>query len=95
MGVMAGTLDLIQRAYLGTDIREGMLSFNPKPVGNLEGVSFPMRFRGTPLEVTLDEDRLTVAVQDDGFSRSIKVGVGDVVREIKAAESYTFGTLDE
>jgi trehalose/maltose hydrolase-like predicted phosphorylase len=94
MGVMAGTLDLIQRAYLGTDIRDGMLCFNPKPVGNLEGVSFPMRFRGTPLVVRLEEDRLAVAVQDDGFSRSIKVGVGDVVREIKAGESYTF-TSDE
>jgi trehalose/maltose hydrolase-like predicted phosphorylase len=95
MGVMAGTLDLIQRAYLGTDIREGILYFDPKPIGTLEGVSFPMRFRGTPLEVKLEEDSLAVAVQDDGFSRSIEVGVGDVVREIKAGESYTFGVLDE
>jgi hypothetical protein len=61
-------------------------------VVNLEGVSFPMRFRGTPLEVKLEEDRLTVAVETDGFDRAVKVGVGDDVREIKAGESYTFGT---
>jgi trehalose/maltose hydrolase-like predicted phosphorylase len=90
MGVMAGTLDLIQRGYLGTDIRNGVLHFDPKPVGNLEGVSFPMRFRGTPLEVELEEVKLTVAAQTDGFSQSIQVGVGDTVKEIKAGERHVF-----
>jgi trehalose/maltose hydrolase-like predicted phosphorylase len=92
MGVMAGTLDLIQRGYLGTDIRNGTLHFDPKPLRNLEGVSFPMRFRGTPLEVKLEEDKLTVAAQDDGFDRSLKVSVRDNVQEVEAGESCTFGT---
>ena len=92
MGVMAGTLDLIQRSYLGTEIRDGVLHFGPKPVGNLDGLSFPMRFRETPLEVKLEEDKLTVAAQNDGFDRSIKVSVRDNVREIEAGENYTFGT---
>jgi len=92
MGVMAGTLDLIQRAYLGTDIRDGVLHFDPKPVGNLDGLYFPMRFRRTPLEVRLEEDKLAITVQDDGFSRPIKIGVGDTVREIKAGESHTFSS---
>jgi trehalose/maltose hydrolase-like predicted phosphorylase len=91
MGVMAGTLDLIQRAYLGTDIRDGVLCFDPKPVGNLDGLSFPMWFRGTPLEVELGGGRLTVAAQSHGFGQPIQVSVGDTVREIKAGERYTFG----
>ncbi len=91
MGVMAGTLDLIQRGYLGTEIRDGVLYFDPKPVGNLDGLSFPMRFRGMPLEVKLEGGKLTVAAQSDGFSQPIKVGVGDKVREIRAGEHYTFG----
>jgi trehalose/maltose hydrolase-like predicted phosphorylase len=88
---MAGTLDLIQRGYMGSEIRDGVLHLDPKPVGNLDGLSFPMRFRGTPLEVKLEGDKLTVAAQTDGLNQSIKVGVGDEVREIKAGESYTFG----
>jgi trehalose/maltose hydrolase-like predicted phosphorylase len=92
MGVMAGTLDLIQRAYLGTEIRDGTLYFRPKPVGNMEGLSFPMQFRGVPLEVKLERDNLTVATQSDGFNQPIHVGVGDTVREIKTGESFTFGT---
>jgi trehalose/maltose hydrolase-like predicted phosphorylase len=90
MGVMAGTLDLIQRGYLGTDIRDGVLHFDPKPVGNLDGLSFPMRFRGTPLEVKLEGSKLTVAAQSDDFGQPIKVGVGDTVKEIRAGERCTF-----
>ena len=87
MGVMAGTLDLIQRAYLGTEIRDGTLYFEPKPVGNLDGLSFPMRFRGMPLEVKLEGGKLTVTAQSDSFSQPIYVGVRDTVREIETGES--------
>jgi trehalose/maltose hydrolase-like predicted phosphorylase len=88
MGVMAGTLDLIQRGYLGTDIRDGALRFDPKPVGNLDGLSFPMKFRGTSLQIELEGERLTVAVQADG--RPVEVRVGDSVEEIGAGERRTF-----
>jgi trehalose/maltose hydrolase-like predicted phosphorylase len=90
MGLMAGTLDLIQRGYVGAEIRDGTLYFNPNPNDWLEGLSFPMRFRETSVEVTLKEGKLTVATQTDGFNRSIKVGVGEEVREINDGERYTF-----
>ena len=56
LGVMAGTLDLIQRSYVGCAIRDGMLVFNPRLTDRLDGLSFPMQFRGTPLTVTLASD---------------------------------------
>jgi trehalose/maltose hydrolase-like predicted phosphorylase len=92
MGVMAGTLDLIQVGYLGTDIRDGMLQFDPKPVGNLDGLSFPMRFHGAQLQIELEGDRLTVFVQADG--PSVEVGVGDAVEEIQAGERHAFDFRD-
>jgi trehalose/maltose hydrolase-like predicted phosphorylase len=90
MGVMAGTLDLIQRGYVGAEIQNGTLYFSPKPNDRLDGLSFPLRFCQTPVEVTFKESRLAVATQTDGFNRSIKVGVGDEVRKIKDGERYTF-----
>jgi trehalose/maltose hydrolase-like predicted phosphorylase len=90
MGVMAGTLDLIQRGYVGAEIRDSILYFSPKPNDRLDGLSLPMRFRETSVEVTLKEGRLAVATQTDGFNRAIKVGIGDEVREIKDEERYTF-----
>jgi trehalose/maltose hydrolase-like predicted phosphorylase len=91
MGVMAGTLDLIQRAYLGTDIRDGVLHLDPKPVGNLDGLLFPMRFRGTPLQISLEGDTLAVASRGEGFGPPVEVRVGGEARTIEAGESYTFG----
>ncbi|MDQ3302544.1 MAG: glycoside hydrolase family 65 protein [Actinomycetota bacterium] len=90
MGVMAGTLDLLQRGYMGSEIRDGVLYFAPKLADKLDGLSFFMRFHGTPMEVTLEAGKLTVAAQDDGFGKSIKVGVGETVREIKAGEEHSF-----
>jgi trehalose/maltose hydrolase-like predicted phosphorylase len=90
LGVMAGTLDLIQRGYLGTDIRDGVLHFSPRLTDRLEGLSFPMQFRGTPIRVTLADGGLTVVAHTEGFSRPIRVAVGDEVRELCAGDHHTF-----
>jgi trehalose/maltose hydrolase-like predicted phosphorylase len=44
---MSGTLNLIQRCYVGKVIRDGVLYFNPKTIDKLDRLSLPMRFRGT------------------------------------------------
>ncbi len=43
LGVMAGTLDLIQRGYAGAEIRDGVLHFAPRLRERLDGLSFPMQ----------------------------------------------------
>jgi trehalose/maltose hydrolase-like predicted phosphorylase len=90
MGVMAGTLDLVQRSYLGEVIRDDVLYFNPRPIDQLRGLTLPLRFRGLLLTVTLEESRLRVDAQIDSLKRSMKVGVGDQIREIRSGESHTF-----
>ena len=66
-------------------------TIDPNPVGNLDGLSFAMRFRRTPIEISLEVRKLTVAVQDDGLDRPIKVGVGDEERKLRPGEGHTFG----
>jgi trehalose/maltose hydrolase-like predicted phosphorylase len=89
-GVMAGTLDLVQRIYLGTEIRDGVLCFDPRLPDRLDGLSLPMQFRGTPIRVMLEGRELTVVALADGFSAPIRVGVGEQVRELGAGERHTF-----
>jgi trehalose/maltose hydrolase-like predicted phosphorylase len=89
LGVMAGTIDLIQRAYTGADIRDGILYFAPTLTDKLNGLSFPMQVHGTPIRVTVGGGELTVVITG-GFSRAIKVGIGDDVRELGAGERCTF-----
>jgi trehalose/maltose hydrolase-like predicted phosphorylase len=90
MGAMAGTLDLIQRYYVGAKTKDTALCFDPKPNERLDGLSLHIKFHETPVEVMLEGKRLAVAAQADGSSHSIRVGVGQNIREIKEGEGYTF-----
>jgi trehalose/maltose hydrolase-like predicted phosphorylase len=95
MGVMSGTLDVVQRAYAGTNIRDGVLHFMPGLPGRLDGLSFAMQFRGTPIQITLEDSRLTVAVHPEGVSRPIRVGAGDEIRELCPGDEYRFEMTEE
>jgi len=88
-GVMAGTLDLIQRIYLGAEIRDGLLFFAPRLLERVHGLSLPMQVRGTPIRVRIDGTDLTVEASRDGFSGPVMVGVGDDVRELGAGDRWT------
>jgi trehalose/maltose hydrolase-like predicted phosphorylase len=90
MGVMCGTLDVVQRAYLGVDVRDDVMYFAPRIRDELDGLSLPLAFRGTPIRVTLEGGQLTVAALGDGFSPRIRVGVGEDVRELGPDERCVF-----
>jgi trehalose/maltose hydrolase-like predicted phosphorylase len=90
MGVMAGTLDLVQRGFMGSEIRDDVLYFNPRLTDRLEGLTFSMQFRGTPIKVTLSGGDLTVEAHTEGYSRPIKIGVGDHVLELGAKGRCAF-----
>jgi trehalose/maltose hydrolase-like predicted phosphorylase len=90
MGVMSGTLDLVQRSYTGTHIRDGVLYFDPRLPGDLDGLSFSMQFQGAPILVTFADGRLTVAAHREGVSPPVKVAVRDEVRELRAGDQCTF-----
>ena len=90
MGVMSGTLDVVQRIYLGTEIRDGVVYFAPRLPSRLDGLSLPMQFRGTAIRAGIEGSELTVAALADGFILPVRVGVGDDVRELSAGERCTF-----
>ena len=90
LGVMCGTLDLVQRGYTGTHVREGILYFDPRLPSRLDGLSFSMQFQETPMVVTLTGDRLTLAIHPEGVSRPVRVGVRDDVRELRPGDRTVF-----
>jgi trehalose/maltose hydrolase-like predicted phosphorylase len=91
LGVMAGTLEVVQRYYAGTQIRDGVLYFTPRLPSGLDGLSFPLQFRETPLLVTLGGGQLTLAVHPDGASRPIRAGIPGDVRELCPGDRAVFG----
>jgi trehalose/maltose hydrolase-like predicted phosphorylase len=95
LGVMAGTLDLIQRGYVGSDIRDGVLHFSPRLIDRLSGLSFSMQFRGMPLHIDLGGDELTVAADPEGHSRPVRVGVDEQIHELSPGQQCTFSLRRE
>ncbi len=90
MGVMAGTLDLVQRSYMGASVRDDILHFDPRLPAQIESVTFSMQFQRAPIQVTLADRRLTLAAHPEGASRPVRVGVGDHVRELCPGDRFTF-----
>src|SRR5689334_15598106 len=90
VGVMSGTLDVVQRYYAGMDVRDGVLYFDPRLPGQLDSLSFPVQFRDTPILVTLTADRLTLAIHPEGVSHPITAGVPGDLRELSAGDQAIF-----
>ena len=90
MGVMAGTLDLMQRSYAGTYISDDVLCFDPRLPSQLDGLAFSMQFRQTPIQLTLTRDRLTLTLHAEGGSRSVTVAVRDDVRKLSVGDRTVF-----
>ena len=90
MGVMSGTLDLMQRNYAGTHVYDDALHFDPRLPARLDSLSFSMQFRGTTIQVTLSADHLTLAAHAEGVSRPVRVGVRDDVRELRPGDRTVF-----
>jgi trehalose/maltose hydrolase-like predicted phosphorylase/beta-phosphoglucomutase-like phosphatase (HAD superfamily) len=90
LGVMAGTLDLAQRAYLGTAIRDDVLTFDPVMIDRLDGLQLALQFRRAHITASLSGRRLTITALADGYRAAIKVGVGDQVRELHGGDTVEF-----
>ena len=90
MGVMAGTLDLVQRAFLGAEIRDDALWFEPRLTDHLDGLSFQMQFRGVSLRLSLHGPELTVAALPEGAGGPVRVGMGSQVSELLPGQRCSF-----
>ncbi len=92
LGVMAGTLDLVQRAYLGTEIVDDVIYFKPTAIDRLDGLRLPLQVRRTPILVSVDGHRITVSVLANGHPGPIIVSVDGIAREVSGGETTRFET---
>ena len=93
MGVMSGTLDLVQRSYLGEVIRHGTLSFAPKVMDQLARLNPPdaiQRAADSRSPSSGDRLRVRAAVDSLNLNRSEMVAVGDQLREIRSGGAQSF-----
>ena len=90
VGVMSGTLDLVQRCYAGTHVRDGVLYFDPQLPVQIKSLSFSIQFRQTPIQVTLSADWLTLASHPEGAAHPVRAGIRGDVRDLCPGDRAVF-----
>jgi alpha,alpha-trehalase len=60
---MAGTVDLMQRAYTGIEVRGDVLHFNPNLPEGMRRLRFSLRYRRHLVEVEITQDKLVLNSQ--------------------------------
>jgi len=85
LGAMAGTVDLIQRCYLGIETRHNVLWLNFRLPNELRRLRLHIRYRQASLCLDVMQEALKLRVLHCPFG-PIRVGFGDEVTELKEGE---------
>ncbi len=89
VGAMAGTVDLVQRCYIGIEMRSNALHLDPVLPDNLEQVHVCLRYRRQMLEVTVNHDWLRIRSRSF-TSTSIEVAYRGHYRFLAPGETCEF-----
>ncbi len=81
LGAMAGTLDLLQRCYLGIETREDAIWFNPLLPAEVRSLKLGIRYRRQWLSVTAEKGVFSVELGDWGQG-TVLVGMDGDVAEL-------------
>ena len=89
-GVMAGTIDLIQRCYMGLETRAETVWFRPcLPEALSAGLAFRFQYRGNWFSVSATQHTLSVTF-DSGWHPPARIGIDGQVSELRPGETRTF-----
>ncbi len=92
VGAMAGTVDLIQRCYLGIEMRTNVLHFDPALPADLGRVKARLRYRRHILDVEVDHDTLRVSSRSQS-ARPITMAYRGRFRDVMPGDTYEFRLL--
>jgi alpha,alpha-trehalase len=88
-GAMAGVIDLVQRCYLGIEMRENVLHFDPALPEGLGRVKLRLRYRGQILDVEVDRDVLRLNSRPF-TANPVTIAYRGHFRDVAPGDSYAF-----
>ena len=89
VGAMAGTIDLVQRCYLGVETRENVLHFDPALPDDLRRIKVRLRYRRQILDVDANHDMLTINSRPFP-ANPITVAYRGRFRDVAPGDTYEF-----
>ena len=88
-GAMAGTVDLVQRNYLGLETRAGVLHFNPTLPADVDCLSVNLRYRRHRLDVEATQTHLRVSSRPE-VAPMIEIAYRSHVRKLNPGDWQEF-----
>jgi len=88
LGAMAGTIDLVQRCYMGVEARGDVLWFDPALPADLDRLGLSVRYRGQWLEVEAADGTLTIGLPSSD-ANPVQIGLIDRVVDLRPGESVS------
>ena len=92
LGAMAGTIDLVTRAFAGLQTRSDSLIFCPRLPDEVREVRFEITFRGQRMDVCINHDRLHLAVHPCAGAPHIHVEVAGTRVMLGGGQEHEFRT---
>jgi alpha,alpha-trehalase len=89
LGAMAGTVDMVQRCYLGLEMRDDALHLDPLLPDGLDEVRVTLHHRGQTLQVRAGRDAVSVRFAHGTADRA-RVHVRGEAAELRAGEERRF-----
>lgn len=90
LGAMAGTIDLIRRAYAGLEIRDDVLWLNPRLPSELGGLRLRVRYRGHWILIDINHQRLLIQLERRWKTHPAKIGFRGEVVQMDQGEQREF-----
>jgi len=88
-GAMAGTIDLVQRCFVGIDMRGNTLHFDPALPDEIKRIRVRLRYRRQVLDVDVNHDSLVIESRSYSAS-SIKLAYRGHYRDLAPGETCRF-----
>ncbi len=86
LGAMAGTVDILQRCYLGIETRADALWLNPLLPSEVGSLQLDLRYDRRWITISVKDGEVVVEAQD-GADGTIRIGIGDEISELRPGES--------
>ncbi|MHB1064081.1 MAG: beta-phosphoglucomutase family hydrolase [Georgenia sp.] len=90
LGAMAGTLDIITRAFAGLDTEGAVVVLDPALPAGLHALRFGVQHRGQRLRVVIDDDTLSVTAEPCAADPRVRLRVGGHEAALVAGTSRRF-----
>ncbi|OKL41368.1 glycoside hydrolase family 65 protein [Pontibacter flavimaris] len=93
LGAMAGTVDLVQRGFMGLEIRDEVLWLDPVLPEELGCLNFHVRYRSHWISIRLTQHTMRVSF-DRSWSKEVRIGVQGQVYTFKTGEQREFTLMN-